>query len=98
MIRACTAHAHLVAMHYSESVRSLAQNKQCLRNLPKSGSCSDDAVQRHRSGDLDSALPIVEEVACRAVPQIGDEQQLRRRLRPARMGATFEDDMSPPLA
>ena len=93
MIRACTANAHLVAMHHSESVRSLAQNKQCLRNLPKSSSCSHDAVQRHRSRDLDSALPIVEEVACRALPQIGDEQQLRRRLRPAKMGATLEDDM-----
>ena len=57
--------------------------------------CSDDAIQQHRSRDLDSALPIVEEVACRAIPQIGDEQQLRRRLRPAKMAPTRKDDVSP---
>ena len=50
-------------------------------------------MQQLRSRDLDSALPIVEEVACRAVPQIGDEQQLRRRLRPAKQATTLEDDM-----
>ena len=47
-----------------------------------------------RFWDLEPSLAIVQEVACRAVPKIGDEQQLRRRLRPAEIEPALTNEMA----